>query len=125
MLKEPKTVDSCTPIQEVIALMKSDGIMQVPVVNNKRLVGIITGRDLCLIIHSPNLNDLTAKDCMTGNPVTVSPHTPLYRAAKILNTFKFSALPVVKGNKLVGILTTKHFLAYFANKWDKQEDKSP
>jgi CBS domain-containing protein len=119
MLSEPQTVTLFTPVQDVISLMKSRGIMQVLVVNGDRLEGIITDRDLCLIIHAPNLHDMTAQDCMTARPVTVTPHTPLYRAAKMLTTYKFSALPVVQGDRLVGIITTRHFLCYFASKWDQ------
>ena len=119
MLTEPEKVAPLTPVQDVISLMKSKGIIQVLVVNGDRLEGIITDRDLCLIIHSPNLHAMTAQDCMTAGPVTVTPHTPLYRAAQILNAYKFSALPVVQGDKLVGIITTRHFLSYFANKWEQ------
>jgi acetoin utilization protein AcuB len=119
MHKEPHTVTPCTSLQDVISLMESNGIMQIPVVKGERLVGIITERDLCLIIPSPILHEMTAQDCMTANPVTVTPHTPLYRAAQMLNTYKFSALPVVQEDSLVGIITTRHFLGYFASKWDK------
>jgi CBS domain-containing membrane protein len=119
MLTEPERVTRFTPVQDVISLMKSSGNMQVLVVDGERLEGIITARDLCHIIYSPNLHDMTAQDCMTARPVTVAPHTPLYRAAEVLNAYKFSALPVVQGDKLVGIITARHFLGYCASKWDQ------
>jgi acetoin utilization protein AcuB len=47
------------------------------------------------------------------DPVTVSPDTPAYRAAEILVQHKFGALPVVEGNRLVGIISVTDFLRRF------------
>ena len=119
MLNNPKSVAPDTSVQDAKSLMESEQVMQLPVLQQDRLIGIITERDLCLSIHSPNKNDLTVGDCMTADPITVTPETPVFRTAQMLSTYKFGALPVVNGNKLVGLITTNLLLAYFASKWDK------
>jgi CBS domain-containing protein len=51
---------------------------------------------------------------MTPNPITVTSDTPAYRAAEMLSTYKFGALPVVDNEVLVGIITVTDFLDYVA-----------
>ena len=51
---------------------------------------------------------------MTANPMSVTPETPAYSAAKMLSLYKFGAMPVVDDGILVGIITVTDFLDYFA-----------
>lgn len=120
----PNTITPDTPLRHVIALMKAQGYRQLPVLDNGRLAGIITDRDVRLALNSPLvlherrenealLDKLTAESCMTPNPITVTPDTPAYRAAEMLSIYKFGALPVVDSETLVGIVTVTDFLDYF------------
>ena len=118
MLENPKSIAPDSPVKEARQLMESEGYMQLPVIQRGRLVGIITKRDLCLAVHSPIENELIVQDCMTTDPITVAPETPIFRTAQMLCTYKFGALPVVDGEKPVGLITTSMLLAYFARKWD-------
>jgi acetoin utilization protein AcuB len=59
------------------------------------------------------LEDVTAENVMTLNPITVTPDTPAVRAAEMLAVYKFGALPVVEGNRLIGIITVTDFLRAF------------
>jgi len=121
----PSTVNPETSLRHIIGVMKSEGCRQLPVLDNGRLVGIISDRDVRLIMNSPILlhghwqdeellDKVTADGCMTPNPVTVTPHTPAHRAAEMLGIYKFGALPVVEGDTLVGIITVTDFLEYAA-----------
>lgn len=47
----------------------------------------------------------TAKDLMTPNPITVAPDVPVTDAARLMVDNKIGALPVLSGDKLVGIVT--------------------
>lgn len=126
MTLSPDTVDLETPIREVLMRMKEDGCRQLPVLDDdKRLVGIITDRDVRLAMNSPLilrerwqdetlLDTVQAASCMTSDPITVTPDTPAYRAAEILSVYKFGALPVVDGDALVGIISVTDFLDQFA-----------
>lgn len=121
----PNTVTPQTTLRRVIELMKSQACRQFPVLSNGRLVGIITDRDVRLVMNSPLvmhgrwqdeeiLDKMTAESCMTPNPMTVTPETPAYQAANMLSIYKFGALPVVDNGTLVGIITVTDFLNYFA-----------
>ena len=121
----PDTVTPQTTLRQVIEVMKSQGCRQLPVMDQGRLIGIITDRDVRLVMNSPLvmhgrwqdeeiLDTMTADACMTPNPMTVSPDTPAYQAANMLSIYKFGALPVVDNDELVGIITVTDFLNYFA-----------
>lgn len=123
----PNTITLDTPLRHVIALMKAQGYRQLPVMDDGRLAGIITDRDVRLAVNSPILLDaqrendnlldnVTAESCMTPNPITVTPDTPAFRAAEMLSIYKFGALPVVDDETLVGIVTVTDFLDYFVAK---------
>ena len=121
----PDTIGPTTPLREIIGMMKSEGYRHLPIVDNGELVGIITDRDIRLVMNSPMvlherrqdeelIDTVTAEACMTANPVTVSSDTPAYRAAEMLSIYKFGALPVVDEGKLIGIITVTDFLDFFA-----------
>ena len=121
----PNTVTPQTTLRQVIDVMKTQSCRQLPVLENGRLVGIITDRDVRLVMNSPLvlhgrwqdeeiLDHVTAESCMTPDPMTVTPDTPAYHAANMLSIYKFGALPVVDNSELVGIITVTDFLNYFA-----------
>ncbi len=121
----PNAVTPGTTIRQVIELMKTQTCRQLPVLDNGKLVGIVTDRDVRLVMNSPLvlhgrwqddeiLNNITAENCMTPDPMTVSPDTPAYQAANMLSSYKFGALPVIDNGTLVGIITVTDFLNYFA-----------
>ncbi len=125
MTEIPNTVTPQTTIRQVVEIMKSQGCRQLPVLLNGKLVGILTDRDVRLVMNSPLilhgrwqddeiLDNITAETCMTPDPMTVSPETPAYQAANMLSIYKFGALPVVDNGVLVGIITVTDFLDYFA-----------
>jgi acetoin utilization protein AcuB len=126
MSPKPETVKRDTLLRAVIDLMKVSCCRQLPVVDDTgRVLGIVTDRDLRLAVQSPLimrdswqeetlLNKVTAENCMTPNPITVRSDLPAYRAAEILGTYKFGALPVIDDGELVGIITVTDFLDRFA-----------
>ena len=102
------------PVLAAIEMMQAFDVMQLPVLDGEILVGIITDRDTRLVVNLPILEDMTVADCMTGDPITVSPDMPAFRAAKVLSTYRFGALPVVEEGRLVGMVTGTQFLQFFA-----------
>lgn len=126
MTHNPITVSPDMRLWKVVEIMQKDGFRQLPVMEDGRLVGIITDRDIRLVIDfAPNedgrseqkqkLNLLSVRACMTPNPVTVAPETPAYRAAEMLSLYKFGALIVVEWDEVVGIITVSDFLNAFAS----------
>jgi len=105
-------------ISTAIHLMKEKRIRRIPIVNEGgKLVGIVSDRDLKDVspsrattldiweLHAV-LDKLKIADIMTKKPVTVSPETPIEKAAAIMLEKRVEGLPVLdsKGT-LVGILT--------------------
>lgn len=125
MTIDPETITEDVSLREVVAIMNRANIRQVLVVDGKKLVGIVTDRDVRLAVNSPLtteeplerlelLNSYRAKDCMTVNPRSVHPETPIHKVAEILSMYKFGALPVVKNDELVGIITVTDLLNQMA-----------
>ena len=125
MTIDPETVTRDAPLREVVSTMNRANIRQVLVVDGKKLVGIVTDRDVRLVANSPLttdeplerlelLNEFTAQDCMTPHPRCVTPDTPIHKVAELLSMYKFGALPVVKDDDLVGIITVTDLLNQMA-----------
>jgi acetoin utilization protein AcuB len=117
MTRNVVTVTKDMSVLHVRNLLREKDINQVPVVEGKKLIGIITDGDIrensaspasTLSVHELNylLSEMKAGDIMTRNPVTVSPETPVEEAAKVLNEKGIGCLPVVRNDELVGIITT-------------------
>ncbi len=106
----------------VRSLMDSKQIRHVPIVNAyNRFVGLLTHRDLlaCTVsmladIDKEEQDDLDSSisigNVMKTDVATVSPGTDLREAINILLENKYSCLPVVSDDKLIGIITESDFL---------------
>lgn len=132
MTADPKTITPETTLRNIIGTMKQNSFRQLPVVVGERLVGIVTDRDVRLAVNSPMivherdqdmeiLDEVTAESVMTLNPITVTVDTPATRAAEMLAVYKFGGLPVVVGERLVGIITVTDFLNAFVDKEEGME----
>ncbi len=121
MTVNPKTISPETTLSRILELMKREGCRQLPVVEDGKLLGIVTDRDVRFVLNSPFisqerkenvelLDKIFAESMMTRDPLTVSPDTPAYIATEMLSIYKFGALPVVEEEILVGIVTVTDFL---------------
>lgn len=116
MTPNPITVTPSTTVPEANTLMKQGRIRRLPVVDNGKLVGIVTLGDIreaspsdatSLSIYELNylVAQLTVEKIMTKDPVTIDPNTSIKKAAKLLLEHKIGSLPVMDGGMLVGIIT--------------------
>ena len=105
MILNPITIESTKSISDALEMMKNFKISGVPVVDNKKLVGILTNRD---IRFEENLT-LKVKDRMTSsNLVTVPIGTTLDEAKTVLQSHRIEKLLVVnKRGSLTGLITVK------------------
>jgi acetoin utilization protein AcuB len=126
MSVDPVTVDPKDSLQRVVELLRRRDIRSVPVVESGKLVGIVTDRDVRQVAPGyPLLRDeeeihrymknLTVTAAMTAEPMTIAPEAPLVEAAKILETYRISSLPVVEQSRLVGMLTVTDLLRAFVD----------
>ena len=112
------TVTPETTMVKARDLLREHNIKQVPVVDRQgRLVGILTDRDIRSAWASPAttlsiyeltyvLQKLTVESVMVKNVITATPDASIERAAKIMHDHRIGSLPVVEGDKVVGIITS-------------------
>lgn len=124
MTVDPATVGPQDSLQKVVELLRRRDIRSVPVVEDGKLIGIVTDRDVRQVAPAYPLfrdedeirrytENLTVTAAMTADPMTIASNAPLVEAAKILETYRISALPVVDEQKLVGILSVADLLRAF------------
>lgn len=119
------TVEPETPAQEALVMMRREKVRRFPVVDEHgHLIGIVAERDL---LHaSPSdatslsvweLNYLVSKikveEVMSADVVTVTEDDLLETAARIMADNKIGGLPVVRGSKVVGIITETDLFKIF------------
>lgn len=105
MILDPITLTADRKVRDALALMSKYSISGIPIVNNERLVGILTNRDLRF---EPNLELEISKVMTNGRLITAPVGTTLEEAEAILQKYKIEKLPVVdKNGKLKGLITFK------------------
>ncbi len=111
MQKKPVTIGPEDHLATVQKKMTEGGFRRTPVVENGRLVGIVTDKDLRQ--HLGYLERTKVNVAMSEKLVTVAPQTTLEGAAELLLKHKIGGLPVVEEGQLVGIITTSDILQAF------------
>ena len=108
MRRNVKTVRTDDSVHAAVLKMNKFQIGSVIVTNNGRAVGIITERNILERIVEPRLDPATiwAKDIMSAPLVTVDPNDTVDEAAKIMAQKRIKKLPVVDGDKVVGVVST-------------------
>src|SRR5690349_21734537 len=86
-------------------IMRWAGVRHLPVVENERVVGVLTARDL-LRHQAEGVGEGPVRTFMSANPELVGPDDQVATACALMVARKIGCLPVVDGGKLVGILTT-------------------
>ena len=116
MIKDPITISENTTVSEAIACMKTNSIRHLPVVaDDQRLLGFVTMADLKQGLIPSMVSDLTLKDLMIKNPITVAADRDIEIAAQLVYKNKIGGLPVVEDGKLIGIITVTDLLGAFIN----------
>jgi acetoin utilization protein AcuB len=124
MTVDPTTVGPRDSLQKAIELLRRRDIRSIPVVEEDKLIGIVTDRDIRQVAPAyPLFRDeeeirryterLAVTAAMTADPMTISPDAPLVQAAKVLETYRISSLPVVDGETLVGMISVMDLLRAF------------
>jgi len=106
MIIDPITISKDANVSDANKIMHDFKIGGIPVVDNKKkLIGIVTNRDLRF---EKNPSKLIEKIMTKENIITTSQETDLEKAAQILQKHKIEKLPVVdNNNKLIGLITYK------------------
>ena len=104
-----------TPWKDIATAMVEGGCGSLPVVDNeKELLGIVSEYDLLKVLGAgKDIKDIKTEDIMTKSAITVNEDTPINEVMKTLEDKHLIRVPVVKGSKLVGILTRRDVLSCF------------
>ncbi|MBW1722303.1 MAG: CBS domain-containing protein [Deltaproteobacteria bacterium] len=114
MIPNPITIGEKASIQEAIEVMKEHSIRHLPVVGkNNKLKGFVTLADLKIGFIPSMVADLSLKDLMIRDPITVEPGDSVESAAQLIYTQKIGGMPVVENGRLVGIITQTDILRAF------------
>jgi acetoin utilization protein AcuB len=118
------SVSPDAPINEVLAMFKKEHIRRAPVVKNGKLVGIVSERDLLnaspssattLSIWELNylISKVKIKSVMSKKIISVGKDTPIEEAARIMADKKIGGLPVMDGERVVGMITETDLFKIF------------
>ncbi|MDC7125500.1 MAG: CBS domain-containing protein [Spirochaetales bacterium] len=94
-------------MREVKTLMKNNGISGLPVVNGKRLLGIISIEDLLNALEDGLMDEPVSKH-MSRNPVVLEEQMPINFAIDYFEKYSYNRFPVLNSNKeIVGMITSR------------------
>jgi CBS domain-containing protein len=108
MTKQPTTVKPDAKLGEVATLMKQEDCGSIPVVEDGRLVGIVTDRDIVIrgVAAGKDPKTQRVSEVMSADPVGIGPDQDVSEAEKVMGDRQIRRLPVVEGGRLVGIIVT-------------------
>jgi CBS domain-containing protein len=122
MTKEVITIEANKTVFEAAELMTQKGLGCLVVVIKGFPVGILTERDIVRRIVAKRAPlDQKITEVMTKTVITVEPETSLKEAARVMSTNKIHRLPVLKQNKLVGIVAASDFVRNVGKKTTSEE----
>ncbi len=132
MTPDPITLSPSSTIQEALDLMVRHDIHALPVVDDAGLAGIITDRDVKMML-GPGARSLAedeldeallqaeVSEAMTPEVLTIGPDAPLSRVARKLANWRVGDIPVVEGGELVGIVSVTDVLLAAAEVLEAEE----
>ncbi len=108
MSAPPVVVDGRRTLAEAHELLRAHGIRHLPVIEQGRLIGVVSQRDLYLLETLRNVDPATERvaEAMTPDPFTVTPDAPLDEVAHEMAEHKYGCAVVVEGGAVVGVFTT-------------------
>src|ERR1700710_1764837 len=107
MTRDPETIEADVPVLEAARRMRDADIGNVVVLDNGRVVGIVTDRDIVVRVVAEELDSSTPvrEACSAGDLQTVGPDTSLQQAVQLMRANAIRRLPVVENDHAVGILS--------------------
>ena len=105
--KDVWSVESSTSVYDAVALMAEKHIGALPVVEDGRLVGLISERDYArkVILMGRSSRDTQVAEIMTASPVTVRPEDSVTHCMHVMTELRIRHLPVMRGDKMLGIVS--------------------
>ncbi|WP_265436146.1 CBS domain-containing protein [Aeromonas media] len=137
MTEHPFTLGPQNSVKQAMELMQQEQIRHIPIVDDHlHLLGLVTlsdilaTRDSKLLLINPEreaefTDSVQLDEIMTRQVASVDPHAGIKEAALYLQRHKYGCLPVVRGRKLVGIVTESDFITVAINLLELMEEQEP
>ncbi|GAB4513819.1 MAG: hypothetical protein OHK0046_15010 [Anaerolineae bacterium] len=131
MTTKPVTIRHDGTLGQALEMMENVGCRHLPVISaESHLIGIVSDRDCRLALNSPHVmrerwqdeavtNRTFVSMIMTPAPIVVEPDTSIYEATRLMLNNHISALPVMRGETLVGIITTSDLLMAYMRETER------
>jgi len=118
MTRDVTVASPADTVQKIYTMIMESGFSAFPVVKKRRIVGLISRRDL---IRTRRMQSViashahtTIEEVMSKDVVTIGPHETVSAAAELLVRHDVSRLPVIDGDRIVGIVDRHDILAGLA-----------
>jgi len=123
------TLSVSESLEKAEKLFREKKIRHIPVMNQEKIVGMLSYTDLLKISIADTINqdeevvDIAIYDVfsiaqvMDKKMICINPNTTIKEAAEILSSREFHALPVTQEDKLMGILTTTDLIRYLVSQY--------
>jgi len=107
------TISPDKGVGQALKLMQKHQIRHLPVITHNRMVGWLTSRDLREVLLASMLEEIKVGDVMVQAPISVTPDTEVEEAARLIHEHKIGGMPVMEGDKLVGVITMLDLISAF------------
>lgn len=117
-VKDIYSIEPNQTVYEAIELMSKLGIGALLVLENEKLVGIISERDYArkVILAGRTSREARVRDIMTSNIIVISPTDTVDNCMKLLTKHQIRHLPVVDGKKLVGMISATDLVRWIISR---------
>jgi CBS domain-containing protein len=107
MTENPEFVDGSTTVADAARKLADLNVGALPVCEGDKLRGMITDRDIAVkvVAEGKNPEDVKVIDLTQGEAITIGADDPIEEALRTMGQYQVRRLPVIDGNKLVGIVS--------------------
>jgi CBS domain-containing protein len=112
-------------VRDAAERMAEQGCGSILIIEDERLLGIFTERDLLVRVAAAGLELTTTKlrDVMTADPETIGAEEPVEEAVRRMDEGAFRHLVVVSGGRVLGVVSTRDIPALTMGRMAKELDK--
>ena len=122
--REVATITADSALTEAVGVLGERRIGALPVVEDGRVVGIMSERDViyCLRDHGPEVLDWPVSRVMTAPAITVEPQTGVLSALAMMTQKRIRHLPVVAGGAIIGIVSIGDLVKYRIERIEREAE---
>lgn len=106
------SIDPNDTIQKAAKIISDYRTRQVPVVQNNKIIGVVTAKKILELLSKKGNKSIKAKMIYTKNPITISSEKHLSNAKKIMTSKRLDHLPVMNNGKIKQVITPAHIIEY-------------